>query len=87
MSAYEPTRRPGGREPLAGALPDEVELDEEALEGWIGEREFPDESDEASELDTELVDPTGSSGEELIDESGRNPTQRKIDQDTDDEEE
>ena len=80
MSAYEPTRRPGGREPLQGALPDEVELDEDALEGRLREHELPEDVDEAPELESELVDPTGSSGEELIDESGRNPTQRKIDE-------
>ena len=38
-----------------------------------------DGSDERDERD--------KSGEELIDESGRNPTQRKIDEDTADEEE
>jgi hypothetical protein len=87
MSAYEPTRRPGGREPLRGALPDEVELDEDALEGRVTEHELPEDTDEAPELESELVDPTGTSGEELIDASGRNPTQRKIDADSDDEEE
>jgi hypothetical protein len=70
MSAYEPTRRPGGEEPLAGALPDEVALDDDAL----------DESDEEGEPATQLADPEGESGEEQIDGSGRNPTQRKIDE-------
>jgi hypothetical protein len=87
MSAYEPTRRPGGREPLRGALPDEVELDEDAVEGHVLEHDLPEDTEEAPELDTELVDPTGASGEELIDESGRNPTQRKLDEQITDEEE
>lgn len=76
MSAYDPTRRPGGREPLPGALPDDLSADDELARG----------EEEVAAGDREGEAPPArvpESGEEAIDERGRNPTQRAIEADDD----
>jgi uncharacterized protein YjbJ (UPF0337 family) len=73
MSAYDPTRHPGGDDPLRGAPPDDLSIDEEIVadeEERVLGRRADDEAPAAAE-----------SGEEAIDEQGRNPTQRAIDED------
>jgi hypothetical protein len=74
MSAYDPTRRPGGRDPLEGAPAGDLSIDEELAEGEE-ERVLGERGD-----DEGLEEPHGS-GEEEIDERGRNPTQRAIEDD------
>ena len=57
MSADEPTRRPDAREPLRGAHPDEVDFDQDAVEGHVMEDEEPiDESPQPGKLDEDLSD-------------------------------